>query len=368
MHTPSIHTVCQLLDKLAPPAYQENYDNARLIVGDPSEPVRGVLITLDCTAEVVEEAIQKGCNLIVAHHPILFRPIKSLTGNSYVERSLLTAIRHQVAIYAIHTNLDNVYHGVSTALARILGLANIRILAPKNNTLEKLVVFCPTDYSQVLRQALHEAGAGQIGNYQNCSFRVVGRGTFQPNEQAQPFIGTAGGQLEEVEEERIELIYPAHLRPNILQAMRSAHPYEEIAYYLHALENQNQEVGSGAIGNLPEAISPEHFLQYVKDKLSVRCIRYTKTHKKHIQRIAVCGGSGAFLIQTARRQHADAYITADIKYHEFFDAEGEMMLLDIGHYESEIHTKQIIYDYLSKNIRNIAFCLSEVNTNPINYC
>jgi hypothetical protein len=218
-----------------------------------------------------------------------------------------------------------------------------------------------------VREALHAAGAGQIGNYKNCSFRSKGLGTFQPNEQANPFIGQAGGGLEEVEEERIEVIYPAHLQAQVLAAMRAAHPYEEVAYYVHRLENYNQEVGSGAIGELENALPPVDFLQYVKNKLPVSVIRYTHTHKTQIRRVAVCGGSGAFLIHTARRQGADAYITADVKYHEFFDAEGEMMLLDIGHYESEVHTKELIYAYLSSKIRNIALCISEISTNPINY-
>ncbi|NIK73402.1 dinuclear metal center YbgI/SA1388 family protein [Thermonema lapsum] len=362
-----VSDICKIIEAFAPAAYQESYDNARLICGNPQEEVRGVLITLDCTESVVEEAIEKGCNLVIAHHPIVFKGLKSLTGANYVERVVIKAIQKGIAIYAVHTNLDNVYYGVSHSLAARLGLQNIRILQPKTHTLEKLVVFCPLSHSAQVREALHAAGAGQIGNYKNCSFRTKGLGTFQPNEQANPFIGQAGGGLEEVEEERIEVIYPAHLQTQILTAMRMAHPYEEVAYYVHRLENYNQEVGSGAIGELNEAFSPTDFLQYVKNKLPVHVIRYTQTHKSHIRRVAVCGGSGAFLIHTARRQGADAYITADVKYHEFFDAEGEMMILDIGHYESEVHTKELIHAYLSSKIRNIALCISEISTNPINY-
>ena len=363
---PQIQDVTRYLETIAPPAYQESYDNSGLIVGNPQVEVSGILISLDATEAVVDEAIAKGCNLIVSHHPIVFRGLKSLTGKNYVERTVIKAIKHDVALYAIHTNLDNVQHGVNRRISDRLGLQDVRILAPKTDTLHKLVTFVPlADADQVLR-ALGEAGAGQIGNYKNCSFQTTGTGAFEPNEQAQPHLGQAG-KLEQVSEQRIEVIYPAHLANRILAALRRAHPYEEVAYYQQPLVNQNQEVGSGMVGELPEPLSGSEFLTHLKESMQLSVVRHTRLLNKLVQRVAVCGGAGSFLLPHALRQQADAFITADYKYHEFFDADGQLIIADIGHYESEVFTKDLLGDFLSEKFVNFAVHLAEVNTNPVFY-
>lgn len=354
------------LEQLAPLQLQEDYDNSGLLIGHPETEITGVLVSLDVTEEVVEEAIRKGCNLIVAHHPLIFRGLRRLNGTDHVERTAISAIKNDVAIYAIHTNLDNVVNGVNYRIAERLGLSKVSILKKKRNTLLKLTVFVPEgeSTSKVLA-ALHKAGAGEIGNYSDCSFRTTGTGSFRPEEAADPAIGKRG-ILEEVEENRIEVILPVHRKNRVLQAMQAAHPYEEVAYYLHSLENENQEAGSGATGFLPEAMTVEAFLPYLKERMNLSVIRFTPVSKM-IRKVAVCGGSGSFLLGDALAAGADAFITADYKYHEFFGAEGRILIADIGHFESEVFTKDLLVEIISKKITNFATCLSEVNTNPVNY-
>lgn len=362
----NIQSITQYLEKLAPLAYQESYDNAGLLVGESNWEVNKVLISLDTTEEVVDEAIQNGCNLIIAHHPIIFKGLKKLNTRNYIGKAVVKAIKYDVAIYATHTNLDNVKGGVNFRIAQQVGLQNVRILAPKKQVLQKLVVFVPVEHTQTLLHALYEAGAGDIGNYSNCSFRTSGTGTFRPSNAATPHIGEAN-RLEEVQEERIEVIFPSYLSGKVISAMRNAHPYEEVAFYLTALENENQEVGAGAIGYLPEPMDELTFLRALKEKMQVGCVRYTPLLGKKIQKVAVCGGVGSFLIDDAIRAGADVFITADVKYHEFFNAENKLIIADIGHYESEVFTKELIHTYLSEKFPNIALILSKTVTNPINY-
>jgi dinuclear metal center YbgI/SA1388 family protein len=361
-----IKEVTNYLESLAPRAYQESYDNSGLLTGDPDSDVTGILTTLDCTEAVVREAIETNCNLIVAHHPILFKGLKKLTGANYIERTLLLAIRHHIAIYAIHTNLDNVHTGVNRKIAEKIGLKNLEILDPKTDTLSKLVTFIPGNDVDAVMKALHEAGAGQIGEYKNCSFRVEGTGTFQPTAAAQPHIGEAGKQ-EYVRETRVEVIFPSHRQGALLDALKAAHPYEEVAYYLSRLENTNQEVGSGMIGELPVPMEPIEFLRRLKSNMELNTIRYTALPVKTVQKIAVCGGSGSFLLPKAIQKGADLYITADFKYHEFFDADGRITVVDIGHYESEIFTKELLQELLIKKFPTFAVNFSRTVTNPISY-
>lgn len=361
-----IKEIVDLLQQLAPLPYQESYDNSGLQTGNPEDEVKGVLVTLDCTPAVVEEAISQDCNVIVAHHPVIFQPLKQLTGRSEVERVIIQAIRHQIAIYACHTNLDNVLPGVNAKIGEKLGLTQTKILAPKSGNLIKLVTFAPVaDASPVLR-ALYEAGAGQIGDYKNCSFQVAGTGSFMPTEKTNPHIGAANKQ-EEVAETRMEVIFPDYLKPKILHALFSTHPYEEVAYDLYRLENTNQEVGAGLIGSLPEPLLAPEFISYLKSKMQLPVVRHTDLQNKTIQKVAVCGGAGSFLIRDALRQRADAFVTADLKYHEFFAAENQMLLADIGHFESEVFTKEIFYDNIRKKFPNFAVLKSIVNTNPVRY-
>ena len=361
-----IQDIISVLERLAPLRYQESFDNAGLQTGDAQAEVTSVLVTLDCTEAVLDEALEKGCNLVVAHHPVIFKGLKSLTGRNYVERTIIKAINNGIAIYASHTNLDNVLHGVNTKIADKLELQHQSILVSKPQTLMQLVTFVPVAQTEEVLQALHQAGAGNIGEYSNCSFQLAGTGRFQPSDRAKPTIGKAG-KPEQVQENRVEVIFPAYLQSKVMNALNQAHPYEQVAHYLYTLENQNQEVGIGMIGDLAEELSESEFLDYLKAKMQLQGLRYTTIGGKTIKRVAVCGGAGSFLLKDAIRQGADAFVSGDFKYHEFFDAEGQLLIADIGHYESEVFTKEIFYDTISKNFPNFAVLISEVNTNPVRY-
>lgn len=362
-----IKDITQFLEKIAPPQYQESYDNSGLIVGDASAAVTNILVSLDATEDIIDEAIARDCNFVVAHHPIVFKGLKKITGKNYVERTILKAIKNDIAIFAIHTNLDSVLHsGVNTKICEKLGIKNCRILAPKKQILMKLTCFCPKENTQTVLNALHEAGAGQIGNYKNCSFRTEGIGTFEPNEAAKPHIGSAN-TYEEIAENRIEVIFPTYLEHKILSAMRRAHPYEEVAYYLHTLENDNQEVGAGMIGELDEPIDAINFLQHIKREMQAGVVRYTPPLSMPIKKVAVCGGSGSFLLHNAIAAGADMFITADFKYHEFFDADKKIVIADIGHYESEQYTTELLVDLLRKKIVEKNVFSTQKSTNPVKY-
>ena len=361
-----IKDIIAYLETLAPPALQESYDNAGLITGDRDRELTGALVTIDCTEAVVAEAVRKNCNLIIAHHPVIFRGIKSLTGKNYVERTVIKAIKNDIAIYAIHTNLDSVRHGVNKKLADKLGLTGTKILRPATGTLLKLTTFIPKENTEKVMEALHAAGAGMIGNYKNCSFRLEGTGTFLPTGDAQPAIGEVGA-LEKVNETRVEVILPEHLKDRVLQALFDAHPYEEVAYYLHKLINYDNETGAGMTGVLPRPMKTEAFLAKVKKVLSAGVIRHTAPVKETVSKVALCGGTGSFLLKDAIQAGADVFISADFKYHEFFDAEEKIIIADVGHYESEQFTKELIYEFLKENFANIALHFSDVNTNPILY-
>ena len=362
----NIKQVTNFLESYAPLQYQESYDNCGLIVGDAKLEVKGALITLDCTEAIIDEAIATGCNLVIAHHPIVFGGLKKLNGSNYIERTVIKAIKNDIAIYAIHTNLDNVHNGVSAKIAEQLGLENCKILAPKSDLLRQLVVYCPLDNAEELKSALYEVGAGTVGDYDQCSFSSVGKGTFRANENCNPFVGEIGEQHTE-DEERIEVIYPKFKERAVLNAMNIAHPYEEVAHQIYVLENKHQLVGSGIVGELNEAVDVEVFLKSLKMNMQTDCVRYTPLVKRKIKTVAVCGGSGSFLLKNAIAAKADIFITADFKYHEFFDAENKIVIADIGHYESEQFTKDLIYDLLVKNFTKFAVRLSKVNTNPIKY-
>ncbi|MCK6618396.1 MAG: Nif3-like dinuclear metal center hexameric protein [Cyclobacteriaceae bacterium] len=361
-----VKDVTRYLESIAPLAYQETYDNSGLLTGSPEQDVTGILVTLDCTEAVVDEAMQTNCNLIVAHHPIIFRGLKKLTGSNYVERTVIKAIRHNVAIYAIHTNLDNVNTGVNRKIAEKIGLINLQILAPKADTLVKLVTFVPHTHTEAVLTALYSAGAGQIGNYKNCSFQTQGTGTFMPNEEAHPHIGRANMQ-EVVNEVRAEVIFPAYKEKEIITALKESHPYEEVAYYLTPLNNLNQEVGSGIIGEVTHTEEPLAFLKRLKSAMNLSIIRHTSIIANPVKKVAVCGGSGAFLLPAAIGAGAQVLISADFKYHEFFDADNRIIIADIGHYESEIFTKDLLVALLSQKFPTFAVNFSGTITNPISY-
>lgn len=361
-----VRELTKYLEQLAPLALQEPYDNSGLLVGDPEMEIKQALIALDCTEAVLDEAIQLGCNLVITHHPIVFKGLKRLTGSNYVERTVIKAIQNNIALYAIHTNLDNVTGGVNSKIAEKLGLEQQQILSPKGQLLRKLVVFVPLDHAEKVRNALFDAGAGKVGDYDQCSFNVQGEGTFRAGDGTKPFVGEVGQRHQE-QETRVEVIYPAYLQHNIITAMSQAHPYEEVAYDIYTLENTFQQVGSGMIGTLPEPMNPIGFLQFLKESIGAQVIRHTALPGHKIEKVAVCGGSGGFLLADAVRAEADVFVTADYKYHEFFDADGKIVIADVGHFESEQFTQELLLEIIQKKFPTFAVRLTEIQTNPINY-
>lgn len=362
----TVKEITACLEDLAPLPLAEEFDNVGLLVGDGSMEVQGVLVTLDTLETVVDEAKAKGCNLIVSFHPILFKGIKRLTGSDYVEKALLKAIRNDIAIYCMHTALDNVKRGVSGRLAEVLGLKDCSILIPKSGALEKLVTYVPLDSRDALLDQLFDSGAGALGKYTHCSYSVEGEGSFLPGADANPTRGHKG-DLHREREAQIHLTFPSYLRQEVLKALMEHHPYEEVAYEITALENRYQETGMGIVGTLENPLSPQDFLELLKSRLMTPCIRHSEPPRTTISKVAVLGGSGAFAIEAARRAGADALVTADLKYHQFFQAEGGLLLADVGHYESEQFTKNLLHEYLMEKIPNFAIHLSEVKTNPVNY-
>ncbi len=362
----TIRDITDTLEEWAPLAYAEDFDNVGLLVGDSSTQVTSILVAHDALENVVQEAIDKNCNLIVCFHPILFSGLKKITGSNYVERSILKAIKHDIAIYAIHTALDNVTHGVNYGMARALQLTNIEILIPKQDHIRKLTTYIPETSIEALKTALFKAGAGNIGNYDQCSFSTSGNGTFRASANANPTIGEIGIQHQE-SEIQLHITYEKHLERAILKALITNHPYEEVAYEITSLHNEHQRVGMGMIGEFEKPLSQLDFLHHIKKTFQTGGVRHSELLDKPIKRVAVLGGSGAFGISKAIQKKADAYVTADLKYHDYYKAEKKILLADIGHFESERFTKNIIADYLTEKIRNFAVILSEENTNPINY-
>lgn len=361
-----IQQITSFLESVAPLSLQESYDNAGLITGNSQWECTGIITTLDATEAVVLEAIEKKCNLIVAHHPIIFGGLRKITGKNYVEQTIITAIKNDIAIYAIHTNLDNVLHGVNAAIADKLGLVNRKILQPKNETLKKLFTFVPVEFAENVRSAIFNAGGGHISNYSECSFNTAGQGTFKPGEGTNPFTGKRGIRHTE-DEIKLEMIFPAWQQQSILSAMIAAHPYEEVAYDIIALDNQNQQVGSGLVGELPQPLTETEFLALLKEKFNLSVIRHTPLTGKPVKKIALCGGAGSFLIGAAIATGADFYITGDVKYHEFFDANNRLVIADIGHFESEQFTIELLFDILSQKFPTFAVLKTGVKTNPVQY-
>ncbi|WP_118951040.1 Nif3-like dinuclear metal center hexameric protein [Taibaiella helva] len=355
------------IERFAPLPYQESYDNCGVQVGDAGIEATGALLTLDVTEAVLDEAIARGCNLVVAHHPLIFSGLKSITGRNYVERTILKAIRHDIVIYAAHTNLDNVQAGVNRKIAERLGLQQARILAPVKESLYKLYTYVPESQATALLAALFTAGAGSIGEYSECSFATPGAGTFRPSAHSKPVIGAAGGPREIVAEQKLEVIVPKHLKAAVLKTLKENHPYEEVAYELIALENENQTIGAGMVGRLENPMAPEDFLRFLKEKMKTACVRYTAPPAGKIRTVALCGGAGSFLLKQARAAGADVFVTGDYKYHQFFDAEDQIMIADIGHYESEQFTIEIFSEIVKEKFPNFALLFTKTNTNPVNY-
>jgi dinuclear metal center YbgI/SA1388 family protein len=361
-----IKTICEALEKLAPLSLQEDYDNSGLLIGDKNKPINKALICLDVTEEVIEEAILEGMEMIIAHHPLIFNSLKRITGSNSVERMVQKAIENRIAIYAIHTNLDNVFEGVNQIFAQQLKLQNLKILQPKSELLKKLIVYVPVNHTEKLRDALFAVGAGNIGNYDSCSFQAKGEGSFKALSGSHPYVGSQD-KLHIEKEDKLEMIFPNYLNNLILKTLYENHPYEEPAFDLIKLENKWGNSGAGMIGQLENPMDEIDFLNFVKERTGTKCIRHSPVRTKKVQKIALCGGSGSFLIKAAKTEGADVFISGDIKYHEFFEAENQILIADIGHYESEQFTKQLLVDYLNKKFPNFAVRISERNTNVVNY-
>ncbi len=360
-----IDEVIRYLDAIVPPFLQESYDNSGFMIGDRTAVLKGILTCVDVTEDVLEEARQKSCNLVVSHHPLIFQGLKKITGQDHVAKTVKKAIQENIAIYAAHTNLDSVDFGISAILADKIGLKGLKVLDPKADLLKKLVVFCPVDYAGKVRKAVFAAGAGHIGDYDSCSFNLEGQGSFKAGDDADPFVGQRG-ELHYEKEARVETIFPVYRQQQILEAMTEAHPYEEVAYDIYPLDNRYEKAGFGIIGYLKKPIPAKSFLSELKEKLNLQMLKYTPANGQ-VSRVAVCGGAGSFLIDKAKAAKVDAFITADLKYHDFFRAENQIMLADIGHYESEKYAKELLNQIISEKFPNFAPTLSGIDTNPVKY-
>lgn len=361
-----IKEVTNLIEEIAPIAYAEDFDNVGLLVGSYNTKVSGVLITLDTLEETVDEAISKGCNLIVSFHPILFKGLTHINGKNYVERVVLKAIKNDIAIYATHTALDNSFVGVSAKMCEVLGIKNSKILIPKKGIIKKLTTYVPQKNVADVRNALFASGAGSIGNYSECSFNFFGIGTYKGNEDSNPTVGKKGEQHQE-DEVCVQVIFEAKNESLIIKTLHNSHPYEEVGFEIVTTDNIHQQIGMGMIGELANPLEQDLFLKFIKETFKIDFIKHSKLLDKKIKTVAVLGGSGSFAIQHAIAKKADAYISADFKYHDFFLAEEKLVLVDIGHYESEQFTKNLLVDYLTKKITSFAVILSEKSTNPIYY-
>ncbi len=362
----NVKTICEFIEEVAPLSLQETYDNAGLIVGESLMEVTSILICIDITEDVLQEAIKKKCNLIISHHPLIFSGLKKLIGQNEVERCVACAIKNDIAIYVAHTNLDNVLQGVNGKIAEKIGIINPRILQPKQNFLLKLITYVPILHSYSVRDALFIAGAGQIGNYDTCSFNLEGFGTFRANDKSKPYVGDIN-QLHTEPELRIEVIFPEFLKLKVLEALLKTHPYEEPAYDIIPLQNTWNTIGAGLVGELKEEEIELEFLNRLKIIFNQPCLRYTNLSGKKIKRVALCGGSGSSLVSDAILAKADIYISGDFKYHQFFDAKNQILIADIGHFESEQFTKDIFFEIITKKMPTFAVQISEIKTNPINY-
>ena len=362
----NIGAITDYLETIAPLSYQESYDNSGLIIGNKAVEASGALFTLDVTEAVVDEAIELGYNLIIAHHPLIFKPIKRINGKNDVDRCIIKAIKHDIAIYAAHTNLDNAPQGVNAMICKKLDLSQAKILEPASEMLRKIVVFVPLEHTEKVRNAMFYAGAGRLGEYSSCSFNTPGQGTFKAGNAANPYVG-AIGEMHTENELKIEALCEKQDLNRIIHAMIQSHPYEEVAYDVYPLVNKNPYVGSGMIGEIKEPMDEMDFLHMVKRVFGPGCLKHSPLTRKKIQKVAVCGGSGNFLISNALAAGADAFITGEIKYHDYFMAENKILLIEAGHYETEQFTKDLLYQVFKENFTTFAARISSIITNPVNY-
>lgn len=361
-----IKDILNALEATAPLNFQETYDNSGLLIGSADNDVDKVLVCFDLTHTVVQEAIAKRCLLIISHHPIIFNPLKRIQGVNDKEKAIIAAIKNDIAVYAAHTNLDNAAGGVNALFAEKIGLVKTKALKPVKGSLRKLVTFCPLAHSGDVRTAICEAGAGHIGDYDFCTYNIEGKGSFRASEKANPFVGQKK-ELHFEEEIRIETIYPTYMEKKILEAMFKAHPYEEVAYDIYPLENEDSLAGAGIIGFLKKPTNPIDFLNNIKETFNATCLKYSAINKKNIEKVALCGGSGSFLTGEAVKQKADIFISAEFKHNHFIEAVDNIIIADIGHYESEYFAKELICKIITKKFSNFAVEISKKDTNPVKY-
>ncbi len=364
-----LSAITTALEAWAPPATAQGYDNVGLQVGDPAASVDTGLLALDLTPAVVDEALAVGAQLIITHHPLIFKPLRHIRSGDWHGELVLRLARAGISHYAIHTNLDAAYGGVSMALAERLGLQEVKFLRPMTDTRCKLVVFVPETHFEPVRRALAEAGAGVIGHYDSCAFAGFGQGYFRPGLDASPHVGQAGGPLETVNERRLEVEVARWALPRSLDALRAAHPYETVAYDVYPVLQPDTRLGMGAIG-VTEPLPLRAFLERVRSVLDANHLRFTGTLDAPVRRVAVCGGSGSDLIGDALRAGADALVTADVTYHRYFDvldAAGHprMALIDAGHYETEHHTAPMLQSWLAARFANVRWICASRGTNPV---
>lgn len=362
----TINELIKIIENNFPPSLQENYDNSGFILGDKNTEISAVLITIDINEKVVEEAMEKKCNLIISHHPIIFHPIKKITGSNYIERTIIKAIKNDIAIYCAHTSVDNSFNGLNKIIAEKIGLQNIKIIAPKENILKKIVVFVPISHAEIVRQAILNAGAGHIGNYDSCSFNIEGVGTFKAGENTNPYVGEKG-ELHYEAEQRIETIFPDFLTSKIIKELKKVHPYEEVAFDIYPVENKHTNFGSGIIGDLINPMTEIDFFNLIKNNLNLDVLKYSQLMKKDVKRVAICSGACHFLIKEAKSQNADVFISSEFKYDQYISAQDEIVLIDAGHYETEIFIKKLFYDLITKKFTNFAVKFSDEFKNPVNY-
>ncbi|MDD2634239.1 MAG: Nif3-like dinuclear metal center hexameric protein [Bacteroidales bacterium] len=359
-----VKEIISALEEFAPPQLQEDYDNTGLNIGNPNSVITGVLLCIDIIEEVIDEAIKSGCNMIVSHHPLIFGKLKKITGSNYIEKCIIKAIKNDISIYCGHTSFDSVDKGVSYTICEKLELQNLKILSPKKDFLKKISVYIPEKHVEKVRLAMFKAGAGSIGNYSSCSFNVSGTGSFKAGTNTNPYIGKKG-QIHYEPEIKSEMVFPAHLESKIISAMLSTHPYEEVAYEIFSIDNEWNKAGLGMTGEPIMPLEEKELLKILKEKFNVENIRHSKLLGTKINKIAVCGGSGADFIKTAINSGAQVFISGDIKYHDYFLTENKILIIDIGHFESEQFTKEIFYDIITKKKPNFAVRFSKINTNPI---
>ncbi len=361
-----IKDIIKIIEAHFPPSVQESYDNSGLITGNINNEISGILITIDINEQVIKEALEKKCNMIIAHHPIIFHPLKKITGSNYIERTIIAAIKNDIAIYGAHTSVDNNFAGLNKIICDKLNIENYEIISPLKNLLYKLVVFVPNKYASQVRQAIFSAGGGEIGNYNSCSYNLQGKGTFKALENTNPFVGKKG-ELHTEAETRIETVFPDFLRNKILNSMMQAHPYEEVAYDIYPIENTHKKYGAGLIGNLKSPIDEIIFLNLIKEKLKLSCLKHSEILHKKVKKVAICTGACSFLINEAVKQGADVFISSEFKYDQYISAQKRIILVDAGHYETEIYIKKLFYDLITKNFTKFAVEFSENFTNPVKY-